>query len=148
MHAMGAVLPAPNGRPLSIPSSHASVVSSDEEKADENEAASNTNKKPSSSYDHVRWLIDRQSFNGAWIFDDQEVSQLTNGKSFSSIKTTGNRSRDVVTTALAIAVLESKHVSEKNLWQIVVGKARKQLEREGLSKDQINALVEEIKKQL
>ena len=115
---------------------------------DAGDDASDDGKKPYQPNDPVRWLIDRQSFNGAWIFDDQEVSQLTNGKSFSSIKTTGNRSRDVVTTALAIAVLESKHVGEKNLWQIVVGKARKQLEREGLSKDQINTLIDEIKKQL
>ena len=110
--------------------------------------ASDASHQPYQSNDPVRWLIDRQSFNGAWTFDDQEVSQLTHGKSFSSIKTTGNRSRDVVTTALAIAVLESKHGSERSLWQTVADKARKQLERQGLSKDQINALIDEIKNQL
>ena len=96
----------------------------------------------------VRWFIDRQSSNGAWILDDQQVVQITGGKSFNSITVTGNRSRDVITTALAIAVLESKYNDQKRSWKAAVSKARKQLEREGLSYQEANALIDEIKSQI
>ena len=107
-----------------------------------------TPRMPDETQDLVRWLIDRQSFNGAWILDDQDVSQITSGKSLSSMKLSGNQSRDVITTALAIAVLESKYGDQKNLWQVVVSKARKQLERQGLTNDQIKSLINEIKNHL
>jgi len=96
----------------------------------------------------VQWFIERQSFNGAWVLNDTDVSQINRGKSLNSITVTGDRSRHVITTALAIAVLESKYNDQMRLWQAAVSKARKQLEREGLTYQEANALIDEIKSQI
>jgi len=103
---------------------------------------------PSQSDDRVRQFIDRQSFNGAWILTDKDVAHFTDGKSLSAIKVTGKRSRDMITTALAIAILESKYSGEMQLWKAVVNKARQELVRQGLTNDEVDALVDEIKIQL
>lgn len=100
------------------------------------------------SIDPVRWLIDQQSFNGAWLLNDRDIEKLTNGKSLSTFTSTVTKSKDALTTALAIAVLESKYADQKNLWYAVVAKGRKQLHSFGLNDAQVDTLINEIKNNL
>jgi hypothetical protein len=98
--------------------------------------------------DPVRWLIDQQSFNGAWLLNENDIAKLTKGKSLSVFQSTVTNTREALTTALAIAVLESKHADQKNLWNAVVGKARKRLSNLGLTDNQVYTLINEIKSKL
>ncbi|CAF2826685.1 unnamed protein product [Rotaria sp. Silwood2] len=100
------------------------------------------------STDPVRWLIDQQSFNGAWLLNENDIKKLTNGKSLSTFISNVTKDKDALTTALAIAILELKHADQKNLWYGVVEKGRKRLSGFGLSSDQINLLINEIKNKL
>jgi hypothetical protein len=100
------------------------------------------------STDPVRWLIDQQSFSGAWILNEKDIEKLTKGKSLSTFQSTITQNKDALTTALAIAVLESTYADEKNLWFGVVGKGRKHLNSFGLSNEQANTLINEMKKKL
>ena len=107
-----------------------------------------TTSGPVDTSDRVRWLINQQSYNGAWILLDQDLSKLTNGMNLHGFTTTGTYKKNIMTTAVAIAVLESKHDKQRNLWFAIVDKARKYLQREGLSKTEVDALIDEIKDQL
>ncbi|CAF4944634.1 unnamed protein product [Rotaria sp. Silwood1] len=100
------------------------------------------------STDPVRWLIDQQSFNGAWLLNESDIEKLTNGKSLSTFQSTVIKNKDTLTTALAIAVLELKYPKQKNLWFAVVDKGRKRLDSFGLTNDQITRLIDEIKNKL
>ncbi|CAF3425625.1 unnamed protein product [Rotaria socialis] len=100
------------------------------------------------SADPARWLIDQQSFNGAWLLNEKDIETLTNGKSLSTFHSNVTKAKDALTTAIAIAVLELKYAAQKNLWYGVVEKGRKHLSTFGLSSDQANALINEIKSKL
>jgi hypothetical protein len=100
------------------------------------------------STDPVRWLIDQQSFNGAWILNEKDIEKLTNGKSLLTFQSTITNAKDTLTTALAIAVLELKYADQKTLWYAIAEKGRKQLYSVGLSNEQANTLINEIKKKL
>ena len=92
---------------------------------DSSELHSTTTTRSLLSTDPVRWLIDQQSFNGAWLLNNQDIEKLTNGKSLSVFQSTVTNNNDALTTAVAIAVLESKHADQKLLWNALVEKARK-----------------------
>jgi hypothetical protein len=99
--------------------------------------------------DTVRWLISQQTFSGAWIFSEQDVLQLTNNKPLDSFTLPQvGQGKEVLDTALAIAVLESRHTVQQNLWYAIVEKARKRLQTVGLSVEQVNKLIDAIKNQL
>jgi hypothetical protein len=98
--------------------------------------------------DPVRWLIDQQSFNGAWTLDEKDIEKLTNGKSLDAFKSKISEDKDVLTTALAMAVLELKHNDKKSLWYAIVEKGRKRLNSFGLTNDQVNLLINEMKNKL
>ena len=100
------------------------------------------------STDPVRWLIDQQSFNGAWSLTDVNIRKLTNGKSLSTFRSSLTHNDEALTTALAIAILESKYSSQNTLWNAVVNKGRKRLSSFGLTDGQINSLINEIKNKL
>ena len=100
------------------------------------------------STDPVRWLIDQQSFNGGWILNDTDIQKLAKGKTLRAFPSTVTSTKEALTTALAIAVLESKHADQKDLWNAVVGKARKRLSKLGLTDDQIITLINEMKNKL
>jgi hypothetical protein len=107
-----------------------------------------TSGKPSGSSTSARWLIDRQSFNGAWILTDDEVKQLTGGKSWTYFISNVSKDKDVITTALVIALLESQHAKQKSLWFMVADKGRRQLSLGGLNKNEIDLLINEIRNKL
>jgi hypothetical protein len=48
------------------------------------------------STDPVRWLVDQQSFNGAWLLNDKDIEKLTNGKSLSTFESTVTKIRDAL----------------------------------------------------
>ena len=100
------------------------------------------------SHDPVRWLIRQQSFNGLWKLSDSDIRTLTNGKELSAFSSSVTQNTDALSTALVIAVLESKHGQENNLWSAVVSKGRKQLLALGLNSSEMNLLIEEMKKKL
>ena len=103
----------------------------------------------SMSPDTVRWLISQQKFNGAWTFSEDDVLQLTNNKPFDSfVLPQVGQSKEVLHIALAIAVLESRHANQKNLWNAIVEKARTRLQTLGLSVEQVHMLTDAIKNQL
>lgn len=104
--------------------------------------------RPSVSGDHVRWLIDQQSFNGAWKLQHDDVGKLTNGKSWSAFASRVTRNQDALSTALAIAVLEAKHAGQRTLWTAVVAKGRKHLQTYGLTSSQVDQLINDIKHSL
>ena len=107
-----------------------------------------TTTSASLSKDPVRWLINRQSFNGAWLLNKTDIKRLTNGKSLNTFQSILTKNKGALTTAIAIAVLELKYDNEKNLWYGVVQKARKRLHGFGLSSHQVDMLINEIKNKL
>ncbi|CAF3411595.1 unnamed protein product [Rotaria sp. Silwood1] len=115
---------------------------------DSDESSDIATTTPLLSADPVRWLIDQQSFNGAWLLNENDIRKLTNGKSLSAFISNVTKAKDALTTALAIAILELKHADQKNLWYGVVEKGRKRLSTFGLSNDQINLLINDIKNKL
>ena len=104
--------------------------------------------KPTAAIDFIRKLIQQQSFNGAWILTDDQVKQLTGGKSWTYFISTVSKDKDIITTALAIVLLESHYVKQKSLWFMVVEKSRRRLMAYGLNKNQIESLMNEIKNKL
>jgi hypothetical protein len=98
--------------------------------------------------DLVRWLINRQSFDGTWLFNDDDMNKLTQGKSLTIVQSNIRPDSSAYNMAVAIAVLQSKYADQKNLWFAIVDKARQHLYRSGLSKDQVNVLINEIQRQL
>ena len=116
--------------------------------SDEDADRSFDGRSPAKKFDPVRWLIDHQSFNGAWVFSDQDLLKLTNQKPFDSFTSTASQAKEALHTALAIAVLESQHADQKTLWNAIAQKGRKQLQSSGLTVEQVNKLVDDIKNQL
>lgn len=74
--------------------------------------------------DSVRWLIDQQSFDGAWLLDEKDIQKLTNGKSLSTFESTITQRKYVLTTALVITFLQLKYPDQKNFWHGIVNKGR------------------------
>ncbi|CAF0932997.1 unnamed protein product [Rotaria sordida] len=89
-----------------------------------------------------------QSFNGAWQLTDDDIQLLTGGKTMATFKSNISDMEDIITTAIAIAVLESKYASQQDLWHAVVDKARQQMINFGLTQDNVDLLINEIKNKL
>jgi hypothetical protein len=104
---------------------------------------------PSTNQDIVRYLINKQKFDGLWNADDNIIKNLT-GKSLSVFQsTTPNISDEVLASIIVIIILETKYVEFSSLWHGVVQKARKRI-IDLLKKDSKNfdTLIESIRKQL
>jgi hypothetical protein len=98
--------------------------------------------------DYVRWLINKQSFNGAWKLTDSDIQELTGGKTIETFKSNIIDMDDAITTAIVIAVLESKYADQQDLWYAVVDKARQQMINFGLTQDKVDLLITGIKNKL
>ncbi len=101
---------------------------------------------PTNNQDIVRYLIDKQKFDGSWDLDATNVERLT-GKPLIAFQQLANN--QVLISAIIIAVLETRFTSFSSMWHGVVQKARKRLV-DLLGKDvkKLDALLEEIRKQL
>ncbi|CAF1202574.1 unnamed protein product [Adineta ricciae] len=104
-----------------------------------------TTKNSSLTRNSVQWLIEHQSYNGMWILNDDDIKQLTKGKSWIEFQSTITHNKDIITTSLVIALLESKYADQLNLWILLTEKARNQMINLGLNKDNINSLIQQIK---
>jgi hypothetical protein len=119
---------------------------------DDMESAINVRKTdvwPSTDQDIVRYLINKQKFDGIWNADDNIIKNLT-GKSLSVFQsTTPNISDEILASTIVIIILETKYVGFSSLWHGVVQKARKRI-IDLLKKDSKNfdTLIENIRKQL
>jgi hypothetical protein len=104
---------------------------------------------PSTDQDIVRYLINKQKFDGLWNADDNIIKNLT-GKSFSVFQSTTPKINDeILVSTIVIIILETKYVGFSSLWHGVVQKARKRI-IDLLKKDSKNfdTLIEDIRKQL
>ncbi|CAF1074410.1 unnamed protein product [Didymodactylos carnosus] len=81
---------------------------------------------PSSDQDIVPHLINLQKFDGLWILSDEEIQKLCK-KPLSSFHPDTSTDPIVLTSALVIAVLETKFVLFKPMWSFIVNKGRKRL---------------------
>jgi hypothetical protein len=119
---------------------------------DDMESAINAKKTdvwPSTDQDIVRYLINKQKFDGLWNADDNIIKNLT-GKSLSVFRsTTPNISDEILASTLVIIILETRFVGFSSLWHGVVQKARKRI-IDLLKKKSKNfdTLIEDIRKQL
>jgi hypothetical protein len=101
---------------------------------------------PTDNQDIVRYLINKQKFDGSWNLDSKSVQQLT-GKPLSDFQLSTNS--QVLVSAIVIAVLETRFASFSSMWHGVVQKARKRI-IDLLGKDikKLDSLLEDIRKQL
>ena len=103
---------------------------------------------PSSDQEIVRYLINKQKFDGLWNVDDTIVKNLT-GKSLSTFQSTNRNVNDQILTSLIILLqLEGRFSQFSSLWHGVVQKARKRI-NDLLKKDSVDydQLAENIRKQ-
>ncbi|CAF1678647.1 unnamed protein product [Adineta ricciae] len=96
--------------------------------------------------DIVRYLIDKQKFNGSWQLDETDIQKLT-GKPWNVFQHIAPN--EVLTSAIIILILETRFTSFSMMWHGIVQKARTSL-LDLLGKDmtKVNALLEDIRKQL
>jgi hypothetical protein len=128
------------------------LCSDDDDMDDDMESAINAKKTdvwPSTDQDIVRYLINKQKFDGLWNADDNIIKNLT-GKSLSVFQsTTPNISNEILASIVVIIIFETRFVGFSSLWHGVVQKARKRI-IDLLKKDSKNfdTLIEDIRKQL
>jgi hypothetical protein len=104
---------------------------------------------PSTDQDIVRYLINKQKFDGLWNSDNDMIKNLT-GKSLSAFQSTNSSINDqILASAIIIIMLETRFAGFSSLWHGVVQKARKRI-IDLVKKDSNNfdTLMEDIRKQL
>ena len=79
---------------------------------------------------------------------DNDIQQLTGGKSLATFQSEISDIDDAITTAIAIAVLEERYANQQDLWHAVVEKGRQQMINFELTQDKIDLLINEIKNKL
>jgi hypothetical protein len=103
---------------------------------------------PSNDQDIVRYLINKQKFDGLWDLDSQAVMNLT-GKPLLDFQSRNNQvDHQVLVSAIVISVLETRFASLSKMWYGVVQKARKRLtDLLGTDSKNVDQLLENIRKQ-
>jgi hypothetical protein len=103
---------------------------------------------PSNDQDIVRYLINKQKFDGLWDLDSQAVTNLT-GKTLVDFQSRNNQvDHQVLVSAVVIGVLETRFASLSTMWYGVVQKARKRLtDLLGTDLKDVDQLLENIRKQ-
>jgi hypothetical protein len=88
-------------------------------------------------------LIGLQTFSGAWAWDAKVFEAMEVNPD--DVKLPGN-DKDADATALAVAYLENKVASKRDVWEMVVEKARNWLAKQlGLSADGVDMVKEAAK---
>ncbi|CAF3977078.1 unnamed protein product, partial [Rotaria sp. Silwood1] len=103
---------------------------------------------PSNDQDIVRYLINKQKFDGLWSLDSQDVKKLT-GKTLADFQSqNGQVDHQVLVSAIIIAVLETRFSALASMWYGIVQKARKRLtDLLGTDSKNLDQLLENIRKQ-
>jgi hypothetical protein len=127
--------------------------SEEEDEDDGDDLFSSYNKKkseedawPTDNQDIVRYLINKQKFDGSWDLESKIIEQLT-GKALKNFEQTTND--QIFVTAIIIVVLEKRFTLFSSMWHGIVQKARKHLTNFlGNDMKKIDSLLENIGKQL
>ncbi|CAF2180753.1 unnamed protein product, partial [Rotaria magnacalcarata] len=100
---------------------------------------------PTDDQNIVRYLINKQKFDGLWDLDAKDIEQLT-GKSLKSFPSFNNQ--QIVVAAIVIIALEIRFATLSTMWHAVVQKARKRL-LELLNKDanKLQSILESIRQE-
>jgi hypothetical protein len=104
---------------------------------------------PSMDEDIIRYLINKQKYDGLWDVDTNVIMNLT-GKPLSVFQATNNDiSTQILISTIIVIMLETRFTTYSSLWHGVVQKARKQISNL-ITKDSKNfdKLMEDIRKQL
>ncbi|CAF2100033.1 unnamed protein product [Rotaria magnacalcarata] len=100
---------------------------------------------PTDDQNIVRYLINKQKFDGLWDLDAKDIEQLT-GKSLTSFPSFNNQ--QIVVAVIVIIALETRFVTLSTMWHAVVQKTRKRL-LELLNKDanKLQSIFESIRQE-
>ncbi|CAF4518255.1 unnamed protein product, partial [Rotaria sp. Silwood2] len=93
----------------------------------------------------VRYLINKQKFDGLWDLDVKSIEQLT-GKLLTSFPSFNNQ--QILISAIVVVVLETRFTTISTMWHGVVQKARKRLfDLLGKDAKQLQSLLDSIRQQ-
>ncbi|CAF3098121.1 unnamed protein product [Rotaria sp. Silwood2] len=101
---------------------------------------------PTGDQNIVRYLINKQKFDGLWDLDAKDIEQLT-GKPLTRFTPSDNK--QILISAIVIVAFEIRFAALSTMWHGVVQKARKRL-LDLLGKDakRLESLLENIRQQL
>jgi hypothetical protein len=102
---------------------------------------------PSNDQDIVRHLINLQKFDGLWNLNESDIQNLCQ-KPLTSFHSNLSYDSSILTTVVAIIILEIKFNSSKTMWSFIVNKARKRLTELLGDNEKLEQLINEIKHQL
>jgi len=101
---------------------------------------------PTNNQDIVRYLIDKQKFDGSWDLDSKTIERLT-GKPLTAFQQSTNH--ELFISAIVIIVLETRFASFSSMWHGVVQKSHRYLiDLLGNDTQKFDTVLEEIRKQL
>ena len=101
---------------------------------------------PTDDENIVRYLINKQTFDGLWNLDSKDVEQLI-GKSLSHFQQL--TSIQILISSIVVLVLETRFASFSSMWHGVVQKARKcLLQLLGNDSKNLDELLEDIRQHL
>ncbi|CAF2453889.1 unnamed protein product [Rotaria sp. Silwood2] len=100
---------------------------------------------PTGDQNIVRYLINKQKFDGLWDLDVKSIEQLT-GKLLTSFPSFNNQ--QILISAIVVVVLETRFTTISTMWHGVVQKARKRLfDLLGKDAKQLQSLLDSIRQQ-
>ncbi|UJR19056.1 hypothetical protein I4U23_022187 [Adineta vaga] len=95
--------------------------------------------------DIVRYLINKQKFDGSWQIDENNIEKLTK-KPLTTFTHMANK--EILLSSIIIAILETRFASLSSMWYGIVQKARKYLlNLLGNDMTKLNKLLEDVRKQ-
>ena len=104
------------------------------------------NSWPTNDQDIVRYLIDKQKFDGSWDLDPITIERLT-GKPLTAFR--NSTPSQLLVSAIVITILEMRFTSLSSMWHGIVQKARKHLFQLLVNDNKkLENLLEEIRKQI
>ncbi|UJR18926.1 hypothetical protein I4U23_022055 [Adineta vaga] len=95
--------------------------------------------------DIVRYLINKQKFDGSWQIDENDIEKLTK-KPLTTFAHMANK--EILLSSIIISILETRFASLSSMWYGIVQKARKYLlNLLGNDMTKLNKLLEDVRKQ-
>jgi hypothetical protein len=123
-------------------------ISSNSKSKNKKKTALETEIWPSNDQDIVRYLINKQKFDGLWNLDSQVIKNLTGQTLAEFLQENNQVDHQVLVSAIIIAVLETRFAVLTTMWYGVVQKARKRLvDLLGTDSKILDQLLENIRKQ-
>ena len=104
---------------------------------------------PSNDQDIVRYLINKQKFDGLWDLDSEIIKLLT-GKSLSVFQLMNfDISTEILSSSIVILILETRFSAFSSLWYGVVQKGRDRIsDLLGKDSNKINQLFNDLRSEL